>query len=122
MKFQLDEARAAEVGFAERFPVEDDHSAMLAIDQAIAGDDDIVITGPEGPSPGTDTEVTEMAVDLLADGDGKIDGFRILVRLPGGLFWRASEIQRVPWGGQDTLAVLRVAVAAANGLLDASEV
>ena len=121
MKFQLDEAWAAKVGFAERFPVEDDHSAMLAIDQAIAGDDDdIVITGPEGPFPSTDVQVTEMAVDLLADGDGNIDGFRILVRLPGGLFWRAGEIQRVPWGGQDTLAVLRVAVAAANVLLDAT--
>ena len=108
--FRLDEAAATESDFAARYPVEDDHSAMLAIDQATNGDDDdICITGPDGWT---------MYVDLTADGDGKLDGYRILVQQDGASFYLAAYTDSVGWQeNPPTLDVLRDAAATASHLI-----
>jgi hypothetical protein len=109
--FTLDEARAGEDfgegDFADRYPVEDEHSAALAIDAAMQAG---LITSPEGYTVG---------VDLLANLDGEIDGWRILVRRDPYDGWRmASEMLAVLPGTElDTLDVLREAVTMANELL-----
>jgi hypothetical protein len=109
-QFTLDEDAAAETGFAERYPVEDNHSAALAIDQAAHGDDeDLIITGPDGWT---------FYADLLANNDGDLDAYRILVQPPGANFLLASTVECIPWPeGSDTLDVLRRAVDAANELI-----
>jgi hypothetical protein len=113
--FTLDEDLAAEEtgdlgDFAERYPVEDDHSAALAIDTAIS---DGLITGPDG---------WEIGVDLLANLDGELDGYRILVTPPRARWHLASPmLSTLPGyiGTPDTLDVLREAVTTANDLLAA---
>ena len=112
-RFTLDEAAAEETKFAERYSVEDDCSAAVAIDQAANGsDEDIVITGPEGWT---------LYVDLLADFDSDVDSYRILVKPPGTQFMLASiASDSIPFPeGSDTMDVLRWAVDTANQLIEA---
>jgi hypothetical protein len=104
--FTLDEAAAAGRNFAENYPVEDDHSAAVAITEAITSG---LITGPAG---------YEMAVDLLANLDGELDGYRILVSREGESRYLAGEVLNIePEDETDTMDVLRTAVTIANGLL-----
>jgi hypothetical protein len=108
--FILSESRAAGSNFAENYPVEDDHSAALAIDSAIG--DGLVIC-PDGYS---------ISVDLLANLDGEIDSYRILARPDGAPWFWASEMECIMPGTEpDTMTVLREAVTAANALLAAAK-
>jgi hypothetical protein len=111
--FTLDEAAAATQytgGFGEQYPVEDDHSAANAIDAAIS---DGLITSPDG---------YEIGIDLLANLDGELDSYRILVNSTRQAWYLASEMLCVMpgyVGTPDTMDVLREAVTTANGLLTA---
>jgi hypothetical protein len=106
--FTLDEDQDQADSFTERYPVDDDHGGALAIDTAIG---DGLITGPDG---------WEIAVDLLANLDGELDGYRILVTRPGQAWYLASEVLSVlPGTEPDTMDVFREAVTAANDLLAA---
>jgi hypothetical protein len=120
MQFTLNETGLADL--AERYPVEDDHSALLALETAILGNGGFsspLITGP-----------CELSVDLLANGYGVIDGYRLLIRPSEDADdpFLASHIQRVTdlipltapdddGGLYDTAEIIRSAVRAANELL-----
>jgi hypothetical protein len=124
-RFRVDEAGLADL--AERYPVEDDHSAFLAIETAILGDDGnqahAVIRGG-----------CEVAVELLANGDGELDGYRMLIHPSSDLGdpWIAGHIERVidreqlpepdeGGGAYDPAAIIRDAAAEASRLLAWSE-
>ena len=121
-RFGLDESRLADV--AGRYPVTDDHSAFLALETAIRGRDGdpatAVITG--GPC--------DLAVELLANEYGELDGYRLLIHPAANLTdpWIASNTESVT--GRDRLAepdedggiyntaqIIRDAVTLANELL-----
>ena len=121
-QFGLDESRLADV--AGRYPVTDDHSAFLALETAIRGHDGdpatAVITG--GPC--------DLAVELLANEYGELDGYRLLIHPAANLTdpWIASNTESVT--GRDRLAepdedggiyntaqIIRDAVTLANELL-----
>ena len=116
-RFELDYSGLASL--VMNYPVEDDHSAMLAIEAALPGTADRpLISGP-----------CEMAVDLLADGDGEIDGYRIIIRPNDTSPWLATHIQRVSYLEQwddptdpgdlyDTAQIIELAVQGANELLE----
>lgn len=131
-RFTVDEAALAAVlpdmpelgSLIERYPVESDHDALLALEAAIIHDEgyqSAAITGP-----------CEIAVDLLTDSDGEIDGWRIIIH-PDDTYpdapWLASSIRRVHYleplpepaegrGVYDTAAIIRDAVETANAMLD----
>jgi hypothetical protein len=120
-RFTLDESRLPEL--AACHPVETDHDAMMALDAAIhPGEGEPLITGP-----------CEMAVDSLANGDGEIDAWRVIIRPPDedhpGAPWLGGQVQSVEYldrlpepdeegGLYDPAVILRDAVDAANELLD----
>ena len=120
MRFVLNESGLAEL--ADRYPVEDDHSALLALETAILGNgvsSPPLITGP-----------CELAIDLLADGGGEIDGYRVIIRPDESedAPWLASHICRVSYFGMldeadengglyDPAEIVQAAVATANQLL-----
>ena len=109
-QFILDEDYAVSVGFADRYPVEDNESAVRAIEAALLGtgdNADICISNLAG---------VEFAIDILADGDGAIDGYRILVRRRSEPYYLASTIRGFG-SGDGTLSVLRDAVEDANDLV-----
>src|SRR5262245_54181249 len=87
-EFTLDEARLADL--AARYEIETDHDALLALEAVILGDGD---GGPllDGPC--------EVHVDLLADADGELDGYRVLLHPEDdpAAPWLASHIQRVSY-------------------------
>jgi hypothetical protein len=103
--------------------VETDHDAMMALDAAIhPGEGEPLITGP-----------CEMAVDSLANSDGEIDAWRVIIRPPDedhpGAPWLGGQVQSVEYldrlpepdeegGLYDPAVILRDAVDAANELLD----
>lgn len=105
--FTLDETRLAVV--AAGLDIETDHDAVLALQAAILGDDDSapLLAGP-----------CEIAVDLLADDNGEIDGYRAILHPPGSP-WLASDIQRVTGhldAGLDTAGIIRDFAAVASAL------
>jgi hypothetical protein len=125
MQFTINETALADL--ADRYPVEDDHSAFLAIETAILGNwgdgADAVIQGG-----------CEVAVDLLANSDGEIDGYRMLIHPSGDLSapWIAGHIERTidreplpepteDGGTYDTAQIIRDAAQAASELLAWSE-
>jgi hypothetical protein len=119
-QFELDEDRLPELA---GYPVENDHDALLLLEAALdlSGDrDGPAVTGP-----------CELAIDLLADGDGEIDGWRIIIH-PDEEYpdapWLASSIRRVSYlellpeptedgGLYDPAVIIRDAVDTANGML-----
>lgn len=118
-QFTLDYSGLAALVVA--YSVATDHDALLALEAALPGTSDHpLITGP-----------CEMAVDLLADGDGEIDGYRIIIRPDDApdAPWLASHICRVSYldelrepdeegGLYDPAEVIENAVKTANELLD----
>lgn len=117
-QFTLDESRLAEL--AGRYPVETDHDALLAIEAALPEiNEDPLITGP-----------CEIAIELLADNDGEIDGWRVIIspdRAPDGP-WIGGPIERAHYretldeptedgGIYDTAEIIRDTVTRANELL-----
>ena len=109
--FTLDESRLAHV--AGRYEIETDHDALIALESVILGDGD---NGPLLAGP------CEIAVDLLADADGELDGYRIILHPAAGETapWLASGIQRVSYhrdAGHDTAGIIRDFVRVANSLL-----
>jgi hypothetical protein len=124
-RFWLDEAALADL--AERYPVDDDHSAFLTIETAILGDDgDRAHTVIQGGC--------EVAVELLANGDGELDGYRMLIHPSSDLGdpWIAGHVERVidreqlpepdeEGGIYDPAEIIRAAVTEANRLLKWSE-
>jgi hypothetical protein len=121
-RFELDYSGLASLVFEHC--VANDHDAMLAIEAALPGvSDHPLISGP-----------CAMAVDLLADGDGEIDGYRIIIHPASDLNepWIASPIFRVsdveqwddppdPGDLYDTAEIIENAVKTANELLEWSE-
>jgi hypothetical protein len=121
-QFGVDESRLADL--AARYPVNDDHGAFLALEAAILGDDGnqatAVITG--GPC--------DLAVEALADANGEVDGYRLLIHPATDLAapWTASHVERVSdrdtlaeptrdGGTYDTAEIIRDAATLANELL-----
>jgi hypothetical protein len=123
-RFVLDESGLA--GLAENYPVDDDHSALLMLETAIIGNGESsppLITGP-----------CELAIDLLANSSGEIDGYRVIIRPDDSddAPWLASHICRVSYleplpepdengGLYDTAEIVRDAVQTANELLEWSQ-
>ena len=110
-EFTLDESRLADA--AGRYEIETDHDALLALEAVILGDGD---GGPMLAGP------CEVAIDLLADADGELDGYRIILHPDAGEAtpWLASSIQRVSYhrsDGRDTAGIIRDLVRVANSLL-----
>jgi hypothetical protein len=110
-EFTLDERRLPDV--AARYPIETDHDALLALETVIRGDR---AGGPLLKRP------CGIAVDLLTNADGEIDGYRIILRperdadAPG----LASGIQRASHhraAGRDTTGIIRDFTRVANSLL-----
>jgi hypothetical protein len=117
-QFTLDESRLANL--AACYPVETDHDAMMAVDAAIhPSEGEPLITGP-----------CEMAVDSLANGDGEIDAWRVIICPGRDAPWLGSPsaasveyLDRLPepdeeGGLYDPAVIIRNAVADANWLLD----
>jgi hypothetical protein len=118
-RFTLDYAGLADL--VVNYSVATDHDALLAIESALPGTADRpLITGP-----------CELAVDLLADGDGAIDGYRIIIHPDEdpGAPWLASHICRVSYfdelpepneesGLYDPAEIIENAVKTANELLE----
>jgi hypothetical protein len=124
-RFWADEAGLA--ALAENYPVDDDHSAFLMLEAAILSPD--VERGGATIQGGC-----ELAVELLAGGDGEIDGYRLLIHPSGELDdpWIAGHIERVidrdllpepdmDDGSYDVAQIVRDAVTEANRLLEWSE-
>jgi hypothetical protein len=90
----------------------DDLTATRAITDAITRDDPLIIS----------TGGATLTAELVADNDGAIDGYRILVMLPGQDYWLASDdIFHVGgYAGDVTVAVLAAAVATANQMVTAA--
>jgi hypothetical protein len=110
-EFTLDESRLAHV--AGRHEIETDHDALLALEAVILGDGDSdpLLAGP-----------CEIAVDLLADADGELDGYRIILHPAAdeAAPWLASGIQRASShrdDGRDAAGIIRDFVRVANSLL-----
>ena len=109
-EFTLDDSRLADV--ASRYEIETDHDALLALETVILGD------GDSGPLLDGGCEI---GVDLLADAEGEIDGYRIILHPDEDLSapWLASSIQRVSYhrdDGRDTAGIIRDFVRVANSL------
>lgn len=121
-RFELDYSGLASLVFEHC--VASDQDALLAIEAALPGTGDHpLISGP-----------CEIAVDLLADGDGEIDGYRIIIHPAPDPSepWIASPICRVsdveqwddpadPDDLYDTAEIIENAVRTANELLEWSE-
>jgi hypothetical protein len=110
-QFTLDESRLALV--AGRYEIGTDHDALLALEAVILGDGD---GGPLLAGP------CEIAVDLLADQDGELDGYRVILHPDAGEAapWLASGIQRVSYhrdDGRGTAEIIRDFARVANSLL-----
>ena len=112
-EFTLDESRLANV--ASRYEIETDHDALLALEAVILGDGGGVEGDPllDGPC--------EIGVDLLADADGELDGYRIILHPDEDLAapWVASGIQRVSYhreDGRDTAGIITDFARVANSL------
>jgi hypothetical protein len=119
-QFVLDKTRLPEL--AGDYPVSDDRSALLALETAILGNGEHsspLITGP-----------CDLGVDLLANGDGEIDGYRIVIHpsADDDEPYISSQIQRVSYftplaepteDGDlyDTAEIVLSAVMTANELL-----
>jgi hypothetical protein len=110
-EFILDESRLADV--AGRYEIENDHDALLALEAVIHGDSDgsLLLGCP-----------CEVAIDLLANADGELDGYRIVLHPAAdeNLPWLASSIQRASEhrdNGRGTAGIIRDFVRVANSLL-----
>jgi hypothetical protein len=112
MSFHItDEDELAEL--AADYEVTDDQEASIVLDAAIFGiDGDPVIAGG-----------CEIAVDLLADGDGQIDGYRVIIHPTTDTEdpWIASSILRASDYDNDPAAIIRDVVKIANDMLAWSE-
>jgi hypothetical protein len=111
-------------GIAARFPVEDDHGAVLALEEALfPAEGELRESAISGPC--------DMAADLVANDDGEIDGYRIIIHPSGNVNapWIAGHIEYVrdretlpepdeEGGVYDVAAIIRDAVATANELLN----
>jgi hypothetical protein len=111
-------------GIAERFPVSTDHGAVMALNEALfTTEGELCDSAIDGPC--------DMAAELLADSDGEIDGYRIMIHPAGNVNdpWIAGHIEYVrdretlpepdeEGGIYDVAAIIRDAVQAANELLD----
>jgi hypothetical protein len=124
-RFTLNESRLPELAdpeLGDRFPVVTDHDVLMLLEAVLPGTSDSpLIDGP-----------CEMAIDLLADEDGLIDGWRVIIRPDEehtDAPWLSSHINRVSYleplpeptendGRYDPAAIIRDAVALANELLD----
>lgn len=119
--FWLDYSGLAQL--AADYEVDEDRDALLAIEAALPGTGDHpLISGP-----------CAMAVDLLADSDGEIDGYRIIIHPTPDLNepWIASPIcrvsdleqleRRVGRPNYDTAEIIENAVKTANELLEWSK-
>lgn len=109
--FTLDESRLADL--ADQYEIETDHDALLALETAIQGDHNggPLLTGP-----------CEIAVELLANGDGEPDGYRLLLRPDPdpAAPWLAGDVQLAAdqrGNGLDTAEIIREFARAASSLL-----
>lgn len=110
-EFTLGEPVIADL--ADRYEIATDHDALLVLEAAIHGHHSSGRSIVRGPC--------EVTVELLADADADLDGYRILLRHGPGRDspWLASDVRRAAdhlEAGMDTRDIIRDFLKTANGL------